>query len=320
MLRGTFPGREQRRFAVVFVVTFLVSFVSTYEYIQGVESRPFNELFAGTFAFLATVGALAAYRFIRVWFEARTFLAGLELRSLRDVFSHIGCEHSWSLLFARSDQTCPLTRYRELARTIQRSEDYDRCTEIFKHAVKLIADFPDRRTEESEDQVTVAVEIAKSEIYDRVDERGYVRPRRRHEGQVEAPLAVFKTEGEKDLETTTMEFVTLPAYEFIVYVLGQMRTLLFFFSGSFVLAAVSLLVVSVLRQRADHERPGGELRSGRRHRSPGFWPTSTRIRSSAASTVRSPAKSGSVHPGGVTFGLLPLVTVLAAYFPDLAVS
>ena len=316
-MKEAFPSTDQWRFGLVCVVVLFSLFAGTYESIRAIEPRPYNEIFSATLAFTLTASVMAAYRFIRIWLEMRKLLAKLESMPIRDAFATIGCGRCWSLLFSGPKSEFPIHRYISLARQIRYSPEYQHCTAVFRQIVNLMAE---RRgdAEQStmdEDKVTVTVQVAKAEVYESVDERGFSRPAKSKADAEEARPDSLVEEGRK-LETATMEFVALPAYEFIVYVLGQMRGLLFFFSGSFVLAAVSLmaypfsgsgliadaLVVSFLLV-------GGVV----------TWVLAEIDRNPILSRINGtdPGKLGfEFIQAVVVFGLLPLVTVLAAYFPE----
>ncbi len=316
-LREAFPSTDQWRFGIIYVLAFFTLFTATYTSIRAIEPRPYNELFSATLAFALTASVMAAYRFIRVWLEMRMLLAKLEILPIREVFSTIRGGHSWSLLFSGPRSEFPIDRYVELARRIRNSGEYQRCTAVFRHIVSLMAERRGMRGQgnRDEDNVTLTVQVAKAEVYETVDERGFSLPlKAREEGpETEPPPLV---EGDQQLEAATMEFITLPAYEFIVYVLGQMRTMLFFFSGSFVLAAVSLLA---------YPFSGSGLIANALVTS--FLLVGATVTWVLADIDKNPILSriNGTQPGKigiefiqavVVFGLLPLVTVLAAYFPD----
>src|SRR5262249_16427034 len=151
---------------------------------------------------------------------------------IRDAFSTIGTAHSWSALFGGADRVRGLARYRELACKIQRCGEFTNCTQPFQDAIALLAAPPEAL---QPTELAASMKVVKTELCDQFEKNGYsLSWCRKQDGQAKQDSS-SQAESGSEFGTVALELVALPAYEYILYARGQMKRLLFFFSGSFVL-------------------------------------------------------------------------------------
>jgi hypothetical protein len=278
------------------------------------EPAPYNVLFGLLFTFVATAGAMSMWRFCRLWERMHKILRQLDSHRAREIFSAIGSEHSWSALLARADGECAC-RYAELARKIQASEGFGRRSPAFQDAIISITNATALGLRQIAPE---ALKSIKDELSDEVERQGYSYAWSRREAGFKQQLVTFSIDRRQELEYSTLELLALPAYEFILFLRRQMKNLLFLGMGIFVISGCAVLSYPFF----ESDLLDNILLAG-------FVIAGTLIIRVLVQADKDPILSAmnGTEPGKLggeffrnifVFGVAPLLTIVAAYFPQVS--